>query len=161
MENIIKFFGGMDKIAHFGIGWAIASVCSAWFIFQNAVFSYGLIALAPFVGTLIVAFLSWCKEFYIDPKFEWKDILASVLGAVGNHIAFLIAVLFNYLAVNELFISSIIPMPLLLSAVIAFAGFWCKWCSRFYNKKWLNVLGTVFYALAIASAVFGVVLLFI
>lgn len=161
MDSIIKFFGGMDKIAHFGIGWAIASACTAWFVLQNAFITCPLIAISPFVGTLIVAFLSWCKEFYIDAKFEWKDIFASVLGAIGNHIVWLIAALFHYLGTNGLYIASVIPMPLILAAVIAFAGFWCKWCSRYYNKKWLSILGIAFYAVAIISAIFGIILFFI
>lgn len=160
-EIIAKLFGGMDKVAHFGIGWAIAGACTTVFVLQNAVIPVSLLCLAPIVGLLIVAFLSWCKEFFIDPVMDGKDVLISVLGATCNYLIWLIAAFFNWLSLKKLSIGAVIPVPIILAVVTAFAGWWCKWASKYYNKKWLNVLGTAFYVLAIILLIAGIVLVFI
>ncbi len=160
-EIISKFFGGMDKVAHFGIGWAIAGACTTVLVLQNTVIPVSLICLAPIAGLLTVAFLSFCKEVFIDPVFDWKDILVSVLGSVGNYFIWLVAAFFNWLTIKGLNITAIIPLPIILAGVIAFAGWWCKWVAKQDNKRWLNILGTIFYISAIILLIVGIILIFI
>ena len=64
---------GMDKIAHFGIGGIIGAAIAIVFI------------------------LSFIKEKFMDDEYNWLDILASVLGSIAVHMAFIIG-----LTINEL-----------------------------------------------------------
>ena len=64
---------GMDKIAHFGTGGIIGAAIAIVFI------------------------LSFIKEKFLDDEFNWLDILASVLGSIAVHMAFIIG-----LTINEL-----------------------------------------------------------
>lgn len=160
-EIIANLFGGMDKVAHFGIGWAITSACTTLFVLQNTVIPVGLIMLAPFVGTLIVAFLAWAKEFFIDPEFEWKDIIVSVLGACGNHLVWLLAAFFNWLTLNHLDILSVIPWPFVACLLLVFAGWWFNWSGKSLKHNWMKIVGKVCYILSIVALVGGIILIFI
>ena len=87
---------GMDKIAHLCIsdikGAAIAIVITL------ARGDYGWVAGAyPFISHAIVFILSFIKEKFMDDEYNWLDILASVLGSIAVHMAFIIG-----LTINEL-----------------------------------------------------------
>ena len=87
---------GMDKIAHFGIGGIIGATIAI--VITLARGDYGWVAGAyPFVAHAIVFILSFIKEKFMDEEFNWLDILASVLGSIAVHMAFIIG-----LTINEL-----------------------------------------------------------
>ena len=85
---------GMDKIAHFGIGGIIGA--SIAIIVTLAIGDYGWVAgVYPFVAHDIVFILSFIKEKFMDEEYNWLDILASVLGSIAVHIAFIIGLTIN------------------------------------------------------------------
>lgn len=87
---------GMDKIAHFGIGGIIGAAIAI--VITLARGDYGWVVGAyPFVAHVIVFILSFIKEKFIDDEYNWLDILASVLGSIAVHIAFVLG-----LTINEL-----------------------------------------------------------
>ena len=87
---------GMDKIAHFGIGGIIGATIAI--VITLARGDYGwVVGVYPFVAHAIVFILSFVKEKFMDEEFNWLDILASVLGSIAVHMAFIIG-----LTINEL-----------------------------------------------------------
>lgn len=66
---IVNTFGS-DKILHFfGGGWIISML--------SPFGRYGIL-----VGIIIVLILSLIKEGFLDDMFDWKDILAAMIGSV-------------------------------------------------------------------------------
>ena len=87
---------GMDKIAHFGIGGIIGATIAI--IVTLAIGDYGwVVGVYPFLAHVIVFILSFIKEKFMDDEYNWLDILASVLGSIAVHMAFIIG-----LTINEL-----------------------------------------------------------
>lgn len=87
---------GIDKIAHFGIGGIIGAAIAI--IVTLAIGDYGwVVGVYPFVSHVVVFILSFIKEKFMDDEFNWLDILASVLGSIAVHMAFIIG-----LTINEL-----------------------------------------------------------
>lgn len=88
---------GMDKIAHFGIGGIIGA--SIAIIVTLAIGDYGwVVGVYPFVAHAIVFILSFIKEKFMDDEYSWLDILASVLGSIAVHMAFILGLTINELA---------------------------------------------------------------
>lgn len=87
-EKISKFFGGMDKVAHFGIGGLLCGMTTL-FIFclmpMTLVTYPFLMTVIPLAGYIIVGGLSVFKELKLDPSTDWKDVWMSVLGCVPVH----------------------------------------------------------------------------
>ena len=87
---------GMDKIAHFGIGGIIGATIAIVITLVRG--DYGWVAGAyPFISHAVVFILSFIKEKFMDDEYNWLDILASVLGSIAVHMAFIIG-----LTINEL-----------------------------------------------------------
>lgn len=87
---------GMDKIAHFGIGGIIGAAIAI--VITLAIGDYGwVIGVYPFISHAVVFILSFIKEKFLDDEYNWLDILASVLGSISVHLAFIIG-----LTINEL-----------------------------------------------------------
>lgn len=87
---------GMDKIAHFGIGGIIGATIAI--VITLAIGDYGwVVGVYPFISHAVVFILSFIKEKFMDDEFNWWDILASVLGSIAVHIAFIFG-----LTINEL-----------------------------------------------------------
>ena len=87
---------GMDKIAHFGIGGIIGAAIAI--VITLAIGDYGwVVGVYPFVSHAIVFILSFVKEKFLDEEYNWLDILASLLGSIAVHIAFITG-----LTINEL-----------------------------------------------------------
>ena len=85
---------GMDKIAHFGIGGIIGAAIAI--VITLAIGDYGwVVGVYPFVAHAIVFILSFIKEKFMDDEFNWLDILASVLGSVAVHMAFILGLTIN------------------------------------------------------------------
>ena len=92
----MKYIIGMDKIAHFGIGGIIGAAIAI--IVTLAIGDYGwVVGVYPFLAHVIVFILSFIKEKFMDDEYNWLDILASVLGSIAVHMAFIIG-----LTINEL-----------------------------------------------------------
>lgn len=88
---------GIDKILHFSIGGFIVALFTIVVTLQEGIINATTIAF-PFIGLIPVAIFSWLKEIIIDDEFSWKDILASILGAVPVFIATALGVLFYTLS---------------------------------------------------------------
>ena len=87
---------GMDKIAHFGIGGIIGATIAI--VITLAIGDYGcVVGVYPFISHAIVFILSFIKEKFMDDEYNWLDILASVLGSIAVHMAFILG-----LTINEL-----------------------------------------------------------
>lgn len=101
MEELIKKLGGLDKIAHFGIGGLIFAFVNNAFMFslpyENTIeLSWGFVLLAPIAGYWVTFLVELCKEQFIDPVFDWKDILATMLGCVFAHIGYIVGYVFHF-----------------------------------------------------------------
>lgn len=46
----------------------------------------------------MVMFLEFCKEYFLDDEFSWKDVLATFIGCVLVFLAVGVGVLFNVLS---------------------------------------------------------------
>ena len=88
---------GTDKLLHFSIGGLITALFTIIIILQQSIISTNMI-IAPLLGLILVAILSWMKEKVMDEEFSWKDILASVLGTVPVFIATVLGILFYTLS---------------------------------------------------------------
>ena len=85
---------GMDKIAHFGIGGIIGAAIAI--VITLAIGDYGwVVGVYPFISHGIVFVLSFIKEKFMDEEYNWLDILASVLGSIAVHMAFIIGLTIN------------------------------------------------------------------
>lgn len=85
---------GMDKIAHFGIGGIIGAAIAI--VITLAIGDYGwVVGVYPFVSHVVVFILSFIKEKFMDDEYNWLDILASVLGSIAVHIAFILGLMIN------------------------------------------------------------------
>ena len=85
---------GMDKIAHFGIGGIIGAAIAI--VITLAIGDYGWqVGVYPLVSHAIVFILSFIKEKFMDDEYNWLDILASVLGSVAVHMAFILGLTIN------------------------------------------------------------------
>ena len=84
----------MDKIAHFGIGGIIGAAIAI--VITLAIGDYGwVVGVYPFISHVSVFILSFVKEKFMDDEFNWLDILASVLGSISVHMAFIIGLTIN------------------------------------------------------------------
>lgn len=89
---------GMDKILHFSLGGLIAALMTLVVILQDVEYlSKGALLCTPFIGTVCVFIISVMKEI-ADGEFNWKDVIAGVLGTVPVYIATALGVLFNVLS---------------------------------------------------------------
>lgn len=87
---------GMDKIAHFGIGGIIGAAIAI--IVTLARGDYGwVVGVYPFISHVVVFILSFIKEKFMDEEYNWLDILASVLGSIAVHLAFILGLIINEL----------------------------------------------------------------
>lgn len=95
-EQISKFFGGMDKVAHFGIG---GLLCGMITLFMFCLMPMTLVAhpflmtVVPLVGYIVVGGLSIFKELKLDIVADWKDVWMSIFGCVLVHIAAIIGMI--------------------------------------------------------------------
>lgn len=72
---------GMDKVAHFGVGAAIAYFIDDVVSSQDGYNDWHNI-LFCLIGAVVVAILAFAKEYVIDYKADKKDFVASVLGSL-------------------------------------------------------------------------------
>lgn len=85
---------GTDKVLHFFGGGFICAILAIISLLRDRVFTNRMIFGSVLIGTIAVIFLSVIKEI-TDEKFNWKDILAAVIGCFVIFMAAGIGVLFN------------------------------------------------------------------
>ncbi len=85
---------GTDKALHFFGGGFLCAILAIISLLQDGVFTNRMIFGSIFIGTIAVVFVSVIKEI-ADGEFNWKDILAAVLGCIVIFMAAGIGVLFN------------------------------------------------------------------
>lgn len=85
---------GVDKLLHFSVGGFIVALYTIVTALQESVITSSIL-LNPFAGLVLVALLSTYKELVLDETPDWKDIVASVLGAVPVFIAVALGLLFK------------------------------------------------------------------
>lgn len=99
MEEFIKKIG-LDRIAHFGIGGTLFGAFVAAFALSlpygnNVTLSFSDVLLIPMAGYIILAFVEFVKEVFIDNKGDWWDVLATMLGGVFVHICAIVGYTFH------------------------------------------------------------------
>lgn len=101
MNKLIEKIG-LDKLAHLGIGGLVCALFTFVVILQdaNTMFSGNMwrILLTPFIGTVVVMFLEFFKEYFSDSEFSWKDVLYTFAGCFLVFVAVGIGLLFNQLS---------------------------------------------------------------
>lgn len=105
MEQIIKFIGGMDKVAHFGVGAAICAAISIVLILQDitlAPLSWGVMGYVV-IACIVTLLIEAIKEFIVDADASWGDIAATAAGC-----AFIAAAVATGIWVNQLMISRLL-----------------------------------------------------
>lgn len=86
---------GTDKVLHFFGGGFLCAFMTLICLLQDGVFKNRAVFGSILIGTIAVVFVSVIKEI-ADTKFDWKDILAAVLGCVAIAASAGIGILFNY-----------------------------------------------------------------
>lgn len=82
MKNLFKRIfpeWGMDKWAHLGIGGLASALITIPFVIQEFDPSWRL-ALYPIAGLVPLLIFSVFKELVDSTGFDWRDILAAVIG---------------------------------------------------------------------------------
>lgn len=97
MKKLINKIG-LDKIAHFGVGGLICAFITFVIMLQEGLNVSLNNIVIPTIGSIIVFFISWIKEQFIDNEFNWYDIIAAMLGCIIIYIGIIIGVLFNILS---------------------------------------------------------------
>lgn len=88
---------GADKIMHFLAGGWISGLLTLVVILQEGLrLTNTQLFLSPTIGFICVLMISVMKELS-DSEFDWKDILATMIGAATVYLATGIGVLFNIL----------------------------------------------------------------
>lgn len=94
MKEIVNKIG-IDKIAHFGLGGLIAAFFTIIFMLQDCTeVGWNMLPWSA-IGVIVTLVLSVVKEVIIDEVFEWRDIVAGVLGSLLVPAAIVIGVLLN------------------------------------------------------------------
>lgn len=88
---------GHDKFDHHILGALICALFSFVAILQDGVINWYSIGY-PTIGVAVVFFLSIIKEYALDDKVNWGDILHAMLGCLWVFAAVALGVLFNQLS---------------------------------------------------------------
>lgn len=90
---------GIDKFAHLGVGGLMCAMVTFIALLQEmGNLTPAMIFATPIIGTVMVMFLEFCKEHFLDDEFSWKDVLATFIGCVLVFLAVGVGVLFNVLS---------------------------------------------------------------
>lgn len=88
---------GQDKVLHFLVGSLITAFMTLIAGLQEPEIGWGTMG-APTIGLVVTAFFALVKETIIDTEFSWKDLVATLLGAVPIFIATAFGILFHVLS---------------------------------------------------------------
>lgn len=101
MKGLVEKIG-IDKLAHLGIGGLVCACITFVIILQDMDTLLGgnvwHILLTPFIGTVVVMFLEFFKEYFFDSEFSWKDVLFTFAGCFLVFVAVAVGLLFNILS---------------------------------------------------------------
>ena len=101
MKGLVEKIG-IDKLAHLGIGGLVCACITFVIILQDMDTLLGgnmwHILLTPFIGTVVVMFLEFFKEYFFDSEFSWKDVLFTFAGCLLVFVAVAVGLLFNILS---------------------------------------------------------------
>lgn len=100
MKSLNAFISkiGQDKFDHHILGALICALVSFVFILQDGVFDWAAVGY-PLIGSAVVFFISVIKEYALDGKPDWGDIIAAMLGCLWVFAAVAFGVLLNQLSV--------------------------------------------------------------
>nr|DAU54499.1 MAG TPA: putative periplasmic lipoprotein [Crassvirales sp.] len=93
MNDLINKIG-IDKILHFVIGALVAFCFDIPAILQEGLVGDWLNVAFTSIGVIVVAMAAFFKEAVIDSKFDWKDFVVSIAGALLPTIVVIIGTLF-------------------------------------------------------------------
>lgn len=88
---------GQDKILHFLVGSLITAFMTLIAGLQEPEIGWGTMG-APTIGFVVTAFFALIKEALIDTEFDWKDLVATLLGTIPIFIATALGTLFHVLS---------------------------------------------------------------
>lgn len=89
---------GHDKFDHHVLGAEICSFFSTLFILQEGIIDWGTTLGGILIGVIATIFAAIIKEYVIDEKADWYDILATVSGCIWPLIAVVLGVWFNQMS---------------------------------------------------------------
>lgn len=95
-DGIVNRFGA-DKVMHFLSGALICAVVTFVVILQDGGVDW-MTALMPVTGIVFAGFIAVCKEAAFDAVFDWKDVIATLLGCIPVWVSVVIGIVFNYLS---------------------------------------------------------------
>lgn len=95
MNNLIQKIG-IDKVLHFLVGALITSIVTIVISFQEPTITNYTMAV-PLIGAIATFMIAVFKEIS-DNKFDWKDVLATVLGVVPIFLSTCFGVLLHNLS---------------------------------------------------------------
>lgn len=99
MKNLIEKIG-LDKIAHFFVGYSIASFINIILILQEGLCNNFLAIPVCLSGVIVSSMLGAFKEYGIDKNPDKKDLIFTIVGAIISVLPIAIGILFNILS-NE------------------------------------------------------------
>lgn len=101
METLIEFFRkiGHDKFDHHVLGAEICSFFSTLFILQEGIIDWNTTLGGILIGLIATIFAAIIKEFVIDEKADWRDIVATVSGCIWPLMAVVLGVFFNQFSI--------------------------------------------------------------
>lgn len=131
---------GLDRIAHFGIGAAIASFLSFMFLFSLPM-ADGILWLTLWnvqlifvIGYVVVGILAFFKELNDNTPDKW-DFIASMLGVLFVHIGGNIGWLIHYGNGKESLINSVFGWIVFGVMFVCLTGLWVKWLIKFIKSR--------------------------
>lgn len=97
MEKILEFFGGTDKVLHFLVGAVLAFIFTNVVMIQDGALGVSCIVYSG-IGFAVAAFAALLKELIIDSTFDWKDLVATLLGGLLPAVVNAVGALFYFLS---------------------------------------------------------------
>ena len=99
MKNFLKSLLAIDKLAHFGWGAMICAAVVLVCLLQevSGPLSWSAVWVC-LIGTIVAVVLEICNDFIVDMKWDWADVVATVLGTLVIWVATAIGIWFNIIA---------------------------------------------------------------
>lgn len=98
MKGLVEKIG-IDKFAHLGVGGLLCAMITLVVLLQEmGNLTPAMILATPIIGTVMVMFLEFCKEYFLDDEFSWKDVLYTFAGCFLVFVAVGVGVLFYILS---------------------------------------------------------------
>lgn len=138
MEKFIEKIG-LDRIAHFGIGGVLFAAFNIAFLLSLCAGpvpepTWRDIFIAPIGGYFVAAFAAFIKEYFLDSRWDWWDIIATMAGPVFIHLCAVIGFALHFGNDRDLIAT---PLGWAIFSVIAaaLAGLFVWWVIRFNKRK--------------------------